>query len=299
MFLGCIYLTVKAVLSLTGVQRAEMKSLFTLGSRCANRSHRQRKIIANMRCEMLTAEVRFQIEPTNNTSYIIEAFSQYRLIYNFNIPVFSNMNITAKRKCRMPTLNLMNQNVKTCMGKSFQYFFRLLFHHYPILNVMTLLGSSSCSYSSASNISSVPLMKKEFSHPLMEFQNSVEQPSGSNRTMNAKYKRVESAAAIGSARCASVCLSSCSFSFIHEIIRSFIRFSQLLNRKVDYEKMIEGDSDSISYWSISCVRFLSFCKSLKLDYTSNMNCSLLLLLLLLPAFLLLDQFIFIIKSNAE
>ncbi|KRZ84316.1 hypothetical protein T08_15630 [Trichinella sp. T8] len=69
--------------------------------------------------------------------------------------------------------------------------------------------------------------------------NSVEQPSGSNRTMNAKYKRLESAAAIGSARCASVCLSSCSFNFIHEIIRSFIRFSQLLNRKVDYEKMIE------------------------------------------------------------
>ncbi|KRZ57903.1 hypothetical protein T02_1335 [Trichinella nativa] len=153
----------------------------------------------------------------NNTSYIIEAFSQYRLIYNFNIPVFSNMNITAKRKCRMPTLNLMNQNVKTCMGKSFQYFFRILFHHYPILNVMTLLGSSSCSYSSASNISSVPLMKKEFSHPLMEFQNSVEQPSGSNRTMNAKY---------GKDPC-------------EKYIDILILLKKLLNRKVDYEKMIE------------------------------------------------------------
>ncbi|KRY85243.1 hypothetical protein T4D_1204 [Trichinella pseudospiralis] len=61
-----------------------------------------------------------------------------------------------------------------------------------------------------------------------------------------------------------------------------------------------SDSDSISYSSISSVRFLSFCKSLKLDYThSNMNCLLLLLLLLLPAFLLLDQFIFIIESNVE
>ncbi|KRY51730.1 hypothetical protein T03_12686 [Trichinella britovi] len=162
MFLGCIYLTVKAVLSLTGV------------------------------------------------------------IYNFNIPVFSNMNITAKRN-----------------------------------SVMTLFGSSSCSYSSASNISSVPLMKKEFSHPLMEFQNSVEQPSGSNRTMNAKYAK-----------------DPCE------------KYIDILILLFDLKKLL----NSISYWSISCVRFLSFCKSLKLDYTSNMNCSLLLLLLLLPAFLLLDQF---------
>ncbi|KRX74956.1 hypothetical protein T06_12556 [Trichinella sp. T6] len=195
----CIYLTVKAVLSLTGVVKSHADS---------ERVHLSR----------------------NNTSYLIEAFSQYRLIYNFNIPVFSNMNITAKRN-----------------------------------SIMTLLGSSSCSYSSASNISSVPLMKKEFSHPLMEFQNSVEQPSGSNRTMNAKYGK-----------------DPCE------------KYIDILILLFDLKKLL----NSISYWSISCVRFLSFCKSLKLDYTSNMNCSLLLLLLLLPAFLLLDQFMRNKKSPA-
>ncbi|KRY31093.1 hypothetical protein T01_917 [Trichinella spiralis] len=130
--------------------RAEMKGLFTLGSRCANRSHRQ-------------------------------------------------------------------------------YFF--------LNSVMTLLGSSSCSYSSASNISSVPLMKKKFSHPLME--NSMEQPSGSNRTMNGKkYRRVESAAAIGSARCASV----------REVIATVyfaLNFEEQLDHEILYRFYTFAKSDTI------------------------------------------------------
>ncbi|KRX15137.1 hypothetical protein T07_11901 [Trichinella nelsoni] len=191
-----------AVLSLTGVQRAEMKGLFTLGSRCANRSHRQ--CHSNMN---ITAKRGMSKLKVRDYAYCI-------LVHG----------ISLVQKCRMPTLNLMNQNVKTCMGKSFQYFFRILFHHYPILNVMTLLGSSSCSYSSASNISSVPLMKKKFSHPLMEFQNSIEQPSGSNRTMNAKCVEVQASRKCGSDW-------QCPLRVYLPVV--------LLKRKVDYEKMIK------------------------------------------------------------
>ncbi|KRZ35159.1 hypothetical protein T4C_9112 [Trichinella pseudospiralis] len=261
-------------------EQAEMKGLFTLGWRLANRSHRQ------------SLELVTHCRKTDQFDDISVVFVMYGDSYSkqirhyclmeclkidlqFIVRFFSDMNITAKR----------NFSSGIIFKRLFRSICQFCFFHFDfvstdgvsVLEIPELLK----------RIQSYNECKVFLLHWLLYNLN----------LMNEEVQASENAAAIDSARFARF-ISFLLYVYCPRFPCSTGCKLELISSLMLYRIACLRDSDSISYLSISSVRFLSFCKSLKLDYThSNMNC--LLLLLLLPAFFLLDQFIFIIESNME